>query len=320
LDLRRCNYNVLTVYESMEEYICHGDKESYTALIQSFLDDRASIKMTALIQQFPSKFRVAPALKGISIYSNINLSRYSSELKSQPLSSMINIHLHEHFLEMHPTFAIVHPLEPQLIIFRSQSEALARCVAQCPTGPFAGTCPPSFPDCKPCKPATIANYDSLEKVPKHSYVFATLPHPFSVTVQKKNSLSADPRVLRETKRDDWIESVSEGLTERHAGAYQRTQRLKDVISSPVHGVWQIWEDFNPSSLSWTLGFQLEESKWSVLGDKGKNIENELLTAARQQVLSHSPDRDRDALELWNLAWTELWYFVRVSRIRAGTSG
>ena len=34
-----------------------------------------------------------------------------------------------------------------------------------------------------------------------------------------------------------------------------------------------------------------------------------------QVLSHSTENSRDMVESWNLAWTELWYFIRALQRR-----
>jgi len=316
--LRQCSYGVLTIYESMEEYVCHGNKAAYEALVQELVDNFSGHTASHLHERFPSHFNVAAAPNSFSTYNNIDVSKYSHDLTPFPLSTLINTQLHEHFLRTHNRLAIVHPIEPQSAIFRTKSEALAQEIAQCPTGPFAGICPPGSPQCGHCKPATVGNYRSLANLPKNCFVFTTLPHPYSVIVEKQRSLSVDPRTVREAKRDEWVELVSDGLLERRAGGYQRAQVLKGIVSSTHNGVWQIWEEFSTASLPWNLGFEIGNHKWSEVEDKTRAMD-ELLAAAQQQVLSHASDKARDIVELWHLGWTELWYFVRAAQRGAENS-
>src|SRR5579862_460934 len=220
-NLRRCKYGALTIYKSSEDHICHGGKAAYEVLVQAIIDKppplQTSLPPPSPIDHFASLFTIAPALKSVAIYSDFEMSKLPMDLKSRSISSLINTHLHEHFLRTHPVLAVISPPGPRLAIFRNYPEALAQAVAQCPKSLFAGTCPPGLPHCKPCKPATVAFYRSFSHLPENTFHFATIPHPYTVLAQNHGILKLDPHLIRETRRDDWILSISEGFLERRSG-------------------------------------------------------------------------------------------------------
>lgn len=321
-NLLQCSYSALTVYKSSGEHICHGEKAAYEKLIQTFVDSPSSFKtksQTSLLYEIiPSVFKVEDVLQGVAIYSEVEVAEHFPTLKKSPLlPSLINTHLHEHFLKLHPILAVIDPTDSS-DFFGNNPTALAARVAQCPTSPFPGSCPPGMSPCKSCKSASLVRYHSLSRLPKYSFFFAAVPHPYTVLSLSHSKRNLDSHLIRETRRDDWVVRLTDHVVESHSGSYQRTQFIKDVAGrGPASvkaglpdGVWQIWEEPDVSYLPWALGFEIEDIGLLVNDLRKGDGDNEFISETRKRVLSSTPERTRDAVELWNLAWAELWYFVR----------
>jgi len=82
----------------------------------------------------------------------------------------------------------------------------------------------------------------------------------------------------------------------------------------IQGFWQIWEE-ESEGLSLMLGFQVELAlRKSQSVEKGDE-EDPIALAAKERVLTQGPEGGRDMVESWNLAYTELWYFLKTTQRR-----
>ena len=79
-----------------------------------------------------------------------------------------------------------------------------------------------------------------------------------------------------------------------------------------HGIWQIWEENETHGVSLALGFQLDANANSPNIEKADESD-EIVLAAKTRVLAQGPDRSKDMVESWNLASTELWYYIRATQ-------
>jgi hypothetical protein len=105
------------------------------------------------------------------------------------------------------------------------------------------------------------------------------------------------------------------------GGYQRMEFLKSYIqyvgvleADKIQGYWQIWEE-ESDELSLVLGFRLEStSRKAQSVEKGED-EDPFAIAAKGRVLAQGPENTRDMVESWNLASSELWYFLKATQRR-----
>ena len=271
-----------------------------------------------------TQFNVQPSLEGIATYSAAAVAELFPTLKSNLLSSLINAHLHEHFLREHSVLAIVDPIEDSRVnLFRQQVMSLANSIATCPSSPIVGSCPPNLPRCKPCKHISVVPFHSLAKVPHDAYVIGTVPHPFTFLSYVNQKSSLDPRFVRDTQRDNWVISVTSEIVDKGTGGFQRIQTLKKFVEADAtnafdsnipHGIWQTWEEVDLEGLEPSLGFHVKASQHVNKGSRGGDLSSIPFTT-RDHVLSHNTDNSRDMVESWNLAWTELWYFIRALQRR-----
>ena len=326
-NLQRCQFTRLTIYQPMDDLVVHGSREDFELLIQYVVDDSSWFDATSttrpLTEIARSRFNVEPSLDGFATYSEETVAEIFPELKPNRLSLLINAHLHEHFIRQHRVLAIVDPItDTRLSLFRDQITALANSIARCPSTPLAGSCPAGISQCKPCKPASVMRYRTLANVAPKSYILSAIPHPYSFLSYVHQKSSLDARFVRDSKRDEWISSITAGMVDKRTGGYQRIQTLKEFIHSDSavvfdgklpRGVWQTWEEFDLEGIESTLGFQIatlaetlnQKDSKSVMTDSKAVIAN-----AQESILSQASETERDMVESWNLAWTELWYYLR----------
>jgi hypothetical protein len=304
----------------------HGDKAAFDTLLHAFVDDLSNFQLisshTPMYEVFHSLFTVAPSLDCVAIYSKSTIAKHFPALKPRLLPSLINAHLHEHFLRLHTALAVMDPVHQSTPSFlNEQVIALADSVATCPPSPLPGSCPPGFRTCRPCKSASVAVYSSLARLPKKAFVLGVVPHPYTVLSFKYQTSEFDPSLILDGRRDDWVMSVTQDIVRGQTGAYQRTQGLKEIVAQPNtvsdssirSGIWQIWEDDRwDGVIESQLGFSIDLSLSPGLDTSQASMEALLLTI-KKNMLSEKPQVLRDAVESWNLAWTELWYFVRASQ-------
>jgi hypothetical protein len=326
---QKCDFGHLTAYKSTGERIVHGTAQEYSKVVQQIVQDSSTLSTTPqadpITETMQSLFNVEPSLDGFATYSEAAVAKLFPNLKPSLLPSLINVHLHEHFLRLHPVLAVVDPMEkPQMNIFRQRTTAVAESIAACPSSTISGTCPPGFPRCKPCKPASVMRFRALANLPPNAFVLGTVPHPLTFLTYLYRKPTLDPRFVRETQRDGWLVGITADSTDKRSGGYQRLQLLEDFVNSRSifrsngkinKGLWQIWEETNSDGFDSALGF-LIDIKAPKGDDAVQDVEEprSLVLAAKERVLVQTPESSRDVVESWNLAWTELWYFIRALQV------
>jgi hypothetical protein len=326
---RMCEFGKLTLYLSSGEQVLHGTRQEYEQVIVYVLNNPSEFDSASagrpISQIAPPLFNVQETLEGIATYSESNVGRLFPSLRSTALPSLINVHLHEHFLREHPVLAVIDPTDgTHLNLFRQRATSFANLLAVCPPSPLAGTCPPGLPLCKPCKSGSVVRFRSLAKIPHNAYMLVTVPHPFTFLsyVHQKSDLEAG--FVRDTRRDDWVVALTTDIMDKHTGGYQRIQKLKEYVMSDLGtvnvevplGIWETWEESDFEELQMMLGFKVDSEVLRVVGYGGTISERTAVAfAAKERVLSPTPENSRDMAESWNLAWAELWYFIRALQWR-----
>jgi len=326
-NFQRCEFTQLTIYQPTDGNVVHGSRDAFELLIQYIADNPSRFETMGtarpLFEIARSQFNVEPFIDGFAIYTEEVIADLFPSLKPELVSDLINAHLHEHFIREHPVLGVVDPIaDPHLSLFRHQVTSVANAIAQCPPSPLVGTCPPGFPQCQPCKPASVMRYRSLTNIPSKSYIFASVPHPYSFLSYLHQKSNLDARFVRDSEREEWISSVTSGIVDKRTGGYQRLQTLTDFINSQAtivfggkmpSGLWQTWEELDPEGLESALGFQIETLSESAVEEDPPTVTATsiaIMAKAKERVLSQAPESGRDMVESWNLAWTELWYFLR----------
>jgi hypothetical protein len=93
-----------------------------------------------------------------------------------------------------------------------------------------------------------------------------------------------------------------------------SQSVGLLSESNKQGFWQIWEEDASDELSFVLGFKVDVDPAKAPDEQGADTNSPLL-AAKDLVISQAPDTNRDMVESWNLASSELWYFLRAMQRR-----
>lgn len=325
---QKCDFGHLTAYKSTGEQVIHGTAQEFTRLVQQIVQDSSTFRTNPqtlqILEIMHSMFNIEPSLEGFATYSDAAIGKLFPNLTPSQLPSLINVHLHEQFLRTHPVLAIVDPVEsPQLTLFRQRMTSVAESIAACPSSSLSGTCPPGFPRCKPCKGASITRFRSLAHLPPNAFVLATVPHPLTCLTYLHQKPNIEARFVRESRRDEWVSALTADLVDKRSGGYQRLQLLEDFIDSPSifqadakinRGIWQIWEEAEMDGIQSVLGF-LVDMKGSSGDEVARGVEDSSILTAKERVLLQGPESSRDVVESWNLAWTELWYFIRALRER-----
>jgi hypothetical protein len=316
----------LTTYATTGDQVIHGSRPEFQRVIQYITSDIENFNTgssdRSVFDVDDSLFVVHPALERIATYSEAAVARLYPTLKSMQLPSLINAHLHEHFLRTHSVLAVLDPVETsRLTLFHQRAANLAKSIAACPVSPLPGTCPPGLDRCKPCKPGTVVLSRSLERIPRNAFLLATVPHPYTFLSYVQQNTNLGARFVRGTRRDEWLQSVTSDAVDKRIGGYQRMEYLKSYIQSAgalsdaikIHGFWQIWEE-ESEGLSLMLGFQVLAPRKSQNVEKAAQ-EDPIAFAAKERVLTQGPESGRDMVESWNLAYTELWYFLKTIQRR-----
>lgn len=325
---KKCNFGQLTTYESQIERVIHGSLQQFEQLVQYIIENPSTFGTLTVSRSVADilhgQFNVKSSLEGIASYSKASVVKLYPALKLDLLPLLINTHLREHFLRIHPVLAVIDPIEDShLKLFRRRIIFLATSIAACPSSPLAGSCPPGQPHCKPCKYGSVIWFRSLINVPSNAHVFVAVPHPLTFLSYLSQRSYLSPRFVRDSKREEWIVSVTTEILDKRAGGYQRIQMLKDIVDVDRAAVtdtrfpgstWQTWEEFDPEGLQFTLGFKLDASDLEKDNKSSPAADMDSVAfSAKTRVLSQNIENTRDIVESWNLAWTELWYYIRASQ-------
>ena len=322
---RQCEFGPITTYKNAVEQVIHGTSQEYGKVVDALSKLDGTDKMMTAFERFPSVFNAEASLEGIATYSEEAVSELFPTVPADNLASLINIHLHEHFLRTHSVLAVLDPIEPsQDDLFRRQALSVAALIANCPSSPLAGTCPPNVPRCKPCRPLAVKWIRSLSSLPENAFVIGTVPHPLTMLSYIHRKSKLDPLFVRNTPRDHWLVSITNDVVDKGTGGYQRMLYLENIISQSLvklqaempGGYWQIWEESDWEGLETAIGFRvgLNPGDEEVKGRYNEVLSSAVISA-KERVLLQTTESSRDVTESWNLAWTEIWYYIRALQRR-----
>lgn len=322
-ELLQCNFGALTVYKNTREHIIHGQSHDFEKVVQALSKLDEMDRETSALELLPSLFDIEASLDSLATYSEETVKQLFPTVTSDILPSLINIHLHEHFLRTHSVLAILDPIEgSQQDIFRRRSMSIAEIIARCPSSPLAGKCPPNIPQCKPCKPLPVKQIPSLASLPDNAFIFGPVPHPLTLLSYLHDKSKLDPGFVRNTPRDDWLNSVTRDVVDRRMGGFQRMQYLLDYVEPHSRvtrkakipgGYWQTWEEPDWNGLGLALGFRVAITEEATRQEE--ETSKTAVISAKERVLLQSIESSRDVVEAWSLAWTELWYYIRALQRR-----
>lgn len=322
-ELLQCNFGPLTAYQNTGENIIHGNSQDFEKVVQALSKLDEMDRDTSALDLLPSLFNIQASLDGLATYSEEVVKQLFPAVTSDILPSLINVHLHEHFLRTHSFLAVLDPIESsQHDLFRRRSMSIAEMIARCPSSPLAGKCPPNIPQCKPCKPLPVKKIPSLASLPDNAFIFGPVPHPLTLLSYLHDKSKLDPGFIRNTPRDDWLNSVTRDVVDRRMGGFQRMQCLLEYVNPHARvtgkakipgGYWQIWEEPDWDGLGLALGFRVAITE-EATGQDEENLKFAVISA-KERVLLQSTESGRDVVEAWNLAWTELWYYIRALQRR-----
>jgi hypothetical protein len=323
--LGECSFHHLVTYRIPDISVVHGSRDAFRDLLDhiiaspSFLD--AISEGQPLLETTAANFELRPFLCGLATYSRATVADLYPTLNPQLLPSLINAHLHEHFLRKHSAIVVLDPIQDAQIGPR-QLSVLANALSSCPDSPLPDSCPPGFSLCAPCKPASIVTSRSLSGIHRTAYIVSMMPHPYTVFSVAHPDPPVDARFLVETPRDGWVQTATSGIVEPRAGSLQRIQILKtyaDALSfgSPSlrpSGSWHTWEEVDLDLAQYDIGFQI---RWI---DRAFQTDGEVDNGALPKEVRgrRIPERSMDVqsmVESWNLGWSEFWYYLRDHRRR-----
>ena len=98
--------------------------------------------------------------------------------------------------------------------------------------------------------------------------------------------------------------------------FVKTDSAATYCAKIPSGIWQTWEELDFDGLESTLGFRCDVNIRAEKDDLSHANElSSVIGTVKDRVLSSGLESTRDMVESWNLAWTELWYFIRVMHRR-----
>jgi hypothetical protein len=265
------------------------------------------------------------------------------------LSGLINAHLQATW---QTTFdkgvAVLKPLPRFMTVLTNQAMEIAGNLTECPFNPMPTSCPPNnLRNCKKCissqpKPVTAPNaYRNVSGL----FQLASVPHPFTTTAlnNERDTLAISfVRRLGFKSRDLWIIAITQDWLGQGISAARRSSKLKEVIAG-THGYWSSLfltaETEYHEDLDWIFGFDIPrngttsgrsetpvpgperrpkaEQKGPVVSQEQLSLERSRLRRIRESLASESRHFSyvKEAVEMWNLADTEIWRFARAYSAR-----
>src|ERR1700738_438952 len=215
--LQSSKFTALTAYSMTGDRVVYGSRQEFQKVIDHVYTESAQFNTDSpapdrqIFDTASSLFKVQPAFEGIALYSQLEVAKLYPTLSPSLLPTLINAHLHEHFIRTHSVLTVLDPVDnSRLDPFHQRASVMAKSIAACPVSPLPGSCPPNLPRCKPCKPGTIVRSRSLEKISQSSFLIAMVPHPYTYLSYVHQKSNLDSPFVRGTRRDDWVQSVTSG--------------------------------------------------------------------------------------------------------------
>jgi len=347
--LRRGEYPSLTMWAKLDNALFAGSREQVSEFVKTFMEsDAAKLKeVKELVLAAPQgSITIDTEPRSLASYSTTVLEKSYPKLaeviKNEPvkglqgLRKLINAHSHVMWQNVFSDgIAVLKPIPRHTTLAVEDAWELAHLLAACPDTPVAESCPPTYPDCTPCKGERNAKVTTPEHYNNASTIFTigTVPHPYTLATldNLREDIDVD-WIRRDMMRDPWLTEATLDILPKDFGAGARIMRLKEAIAGPEHTGRSIWftaEKKPPTDLEWHFGFTLPENKdippapstENASGDDGEPVaassaererERDLLMKAMAVGVSSAKEkmRVRDAIEAWNLGDTEAWKFAR----------
>lgn len=344
--LRRGEYPHLTRFDKIGSGLFVGSKDEITVAVKQAFANKglkdSKDMITALKQE---TFEVDPKHESLAYYNPATIKskfagiagrvvdkdlKFTGAVGLQILNKLIVAHLHVTWQNIFTKgIALIKPEMEHMSGIIEPALHLSKLLAQCPESPAPNSCPPNFPGCRLCTPASPIKITITEQYSNVSklYTIGTVPHPYTLAVLSSFKDDIDARwIRRESKRDEWINKLTQKVLPKAVSEMSRVMKFKDAVASPygtAHSLWLTAEDEFPKDLDWYFGFTLPQNITSghhLLEDNEDEgeVEKELFQKAKKVIASSKNVDDkkiRSSMEAWNLADTEAWKFARAYMAR-----
>lgn len=346
--LRRGQFTNLTRWENLADGLFAGSRENVQAAIRMVLaSDKRSKTSSILDILSPKTLAVDKAASALAYYSGKVVEKKYSKLygetntavdRQNRLNQLITAHLHTSWQNSFPDgIEVIKPFPQHTTAMVANSVTLAKSLASCPTSPLPASCPPNLPNCRTCsalKPVKLSMPEQFHNTTE-MFSIGTVPHPWTLTVL--NYLRDDFNVSwvrEEVNRDPWILKVAERFVKTGKSNGQQVLQFKKAVAeetSSFHSLWVSAERPFPTDLDFYFGFALPnnvtESKSKshfdqvdghAASEEEVEIERKWLEKAKKQIAlprSTAETKLRGTLELWSMADTEAWKFIRALQAR-----
>lgn len=345
--LRRGEYPNLTRYEGLHGGLYSGDKSSIDAALAEALNSPKLLTSKTFIEAVdPKTFSLDPKPSAIAFYESTAIAEHYKSVSSTlvddkpaglvSLAQLITSHLHVTFLDIFSAgLVILTPYPANFFVVTEHATKLATSLTYCPPSPLPSSCPPNNPTCTPCSSATPLSIKISESFLNTSNLFTigTVPHPYTLaTLLAPNKIITVRHIRRETKRDPWLQVITQETLGKDMGGQSRIVNFKETVASDwgaARGLWFTEETtLSRRDLEWNFGFEIPayntttsttiplsiHTEGGMKHPSGKDFEQQkMLLAEAKEVLRRGEKKGegiRDAVEAWNLADTEAWRFVR----------
>ncbi|KAJ6784119.1 hypothetical protein PWT90_07269 [Aphanocladium album] len=356
--LRRGEYNSLSRAGNLSSALFWGSREQVHAAVRKAMDSTSFGSATSLLDILDADTVVEQVTPPVLAYYNATTmaKKYpklvldkNKEKFGSLRNELINAHLQSSWQNSYfMGIDIVKPFPDHMTAMVRNATDLANALASCPPTPLAGSCPPNIPKCGPCGATTPLVVRTPKTFMNESSVFTIgmVPHPWTRTVLANFHERLNASIIRESERDGWLYSITEGLLGNHRSRYSQVLQFKKAVSGDTADTRTLWitaEDPFPTELDWHFGFAIPKqiidngrSESPVPSDhindkdrpdlafgpeaRNHDMDKELL------ILGHAKDiialprsttetRRRASLEAWHMADTEAWRFTRATHDR-----
>lgn len=357
--LRRGQYNTLSRAGNMSSALFWGSREQVHAAVRKAMDSTSLSSANSLLdvlaadtiieQEAPPVLAFYNATTVAKKYPKLVLDKNKHRFGSLR-NELINAHLQSSWQNSYALgIDVIKPFPDHMTAMVRNATALADALASCPPTPLAGSCPPNIPKCGPCGATTPLVVNTPKTFMNESNVFTIgmVPHPWTRTVLANMHEGFNATLIRESERDGWLFSVSEGLRSNHRSRYSQVLQFKKAVSGDTADTRSLWlaaEDPFPTELDWYFGFAIPQSiiddgrsespvPSDHINDKDRpdlafgpkattetDMEKELAMLNRAKNVIALPratteTRRRASLEAWHMADTEVWRFTRATHDR-----
>jgi hypothetical protein len=365
--LRRGEFRALTQYGGLGSGFFSGAKAEIREALKAALVSpiiRKSKTLVEAVSNSTPKIMLDSAPAAIAFYHTTVLKtkygKVDEAFQESPskgwkmLNQLINAHLHSTWQNVFSNgIVVLKPLPAHMTAVIEPALELAKFLSQCPESPIPASCPPNNPQCKPCVASTPMKISTPPQYRNISsqYTIGIVPHPYTFATLNSLRDSLDvPYIRRETKRDQYLSTITKELLGTGVSTLPRLVKFKEAVASPfgaAHSIWFPAEKPLPGDLDWHFGFAIPK----VLSDTGKSEtpvpgperrppppdqdpqdgpkvdekellrERELLGKAKGVVTVKTKKNDaemtkvRNAVEAWNLADSEAWKFANAFIVR-----